>query len=647
MTRRKVIIIGLDAAIAKYTWQFMEKGTMPNLKRLADSGVRSPIIPTTPPWTPPGWATIATGAWPSTHGIEGFSVHFGGNPITEQIDGFDSRLQKAQYVWEAAGQIGKRAIVLKYPGTWPSRMDPTKGIQVGGAGGYAGQLSILDISHAQCFTTRNDVEDAIQVEVRPAIGWKNLPRVDHVLEVELPVQLAQPGQPKVYYAFMTPTVDGNGYDRLVICRSRDSDDQLVEVASDAWSDWTTDTFELAEGSRQGDFRFKLDTLSEDGHLFRLYMSQNHPIDGYTVPEEIAAELREHVGPYVEYSVPKDVWRNWIDMEAQMQIWQDQAEHLGRSAQYLMRNHDWDLFITQYHPIDSAEHVLFGGFDPKHPQYDPATAPGYWNDLSRVYAMADHLVGACMECADENTSVIVVGDHGHQPSRYVFLINNVLREAGLLYTVSDEDDAEVDWSRTKAYAYGPIHILINTKGRDPQGIIEPGEDYERVQDEIIKLLRSVKHDVTGQFVIKLACPRHEMTAQGLYGDGVGDVIYCLDDGYDVAAQERLGATRFNNIERGIPDAAGRIPVRSAVTRDRTFFRPSELGREMTSEHSSAYPQHELLQTILVMGGSGIKEGIERAVPPRLVDIAPTVAQLLGAPRPANAEGSVLADLLTNI
>lgn len=642
--RRKVIFIGLDASIAKFVWQFMDEGKMPHLKRLADRGVRTPIIPTTPPWTPPGWATIATGAWPSTHGIEGFSVHFAGDPITEQVDGFDGRLQKAEYVWEAAARAGKRTILLKYPGTWPSRMNPATGIQVGGAGGYAGQRSILDISHAQCFTTRADVDDAIQVQVRPATGWRNLPAANGTLEVELPVQLAQAGDPKTYYALLPR--ETSGYDRMLICRSRDAEDRLVEVTAGAWSDWTTDTFMLAEGPRQGDFRFKLDTIADDGRRFRLYMSQNHPIDGYTVPEPIAAELRRHAGPFVEYSVPKDVWKRWIDMEDQLQIWQDQAEYLGRAARYLMRQHDWDLFVTQYHPIDSAQHVLFGGFDPEHPQYDPATAPRYWNDLARVYTMADHVVGACMACADQHTSVVVVGDHGHQPSRYVFQINNVLAEAGLLQTLTDEDDAEIDWSRTKAYAYGPIHVFINTKGRDPHGIVEPGEEYQRVQQQVIQLLQSVRHDLTGQYVIKLACPRHEMRAQGLYGDGVGDVIYCIDDGYDVAAQERLGATRFHTIERGIPDAPGRIPVRSAVTRDRAFFRPSRLGHEMTSEHSAAFPQHELLQTLFVMAGPGIKQGVVRTTPPRLIDVAPTVAHLLGAPRPAHAEGAVLADLLTD-
>ena len=44
---------------------------------------------------------------------------------------------------------------------------------------------------------------------------------------------------------------------------------------------------------------------------------------------------------------------------------------------------------------------------------------------------------------------------------------------------------IDWSQTKAYGMGVISsIFINLKGREPNGIVEPGEEYERVRDEII-------------------------------------------------------------------------------------------------------------------------------------------------------------------
>jgi len=55
---------------------------MPHLKQLMQESAFTDAVPTLPPWTPPGWATGVTGAWPSTHGIEGFGIHFEGEPLT-------------------------------------------------------------------------------------------------------------------------------------------------------------------------------------------------------------------------------------------------------------------------------------------------------------------------------------------------------------------------------------------------------------------------------------------------------------------------------------------------------------------------------------------------------------------------------------
>ncbi len=114
---------------------------MPHLKRLMETGAFTDTVPTLPPWTPPGWATVATGAWPSTHGIEGFGIHFEGEPLTQETDGFISTLRKAQTFWESAETQGKRAILFKYPGIWPHRSRTA--IQVGGLAGYAGRKSDL------------------------------------------------------------------------------------------------------------------------------------------------------------------------------------------------------------------------------------------------------------------------------------------------------------------------------------------------------------------------------------------------------------------------------------------------------------------------------------------------------------------------
>ena len=78
----KTLIIGLDAAVAQRVYRLAEAGSLPHLRRLMERGVHAPhcLVPF-PTITPPNWTTIATGAWPGTHGITDYYLHRTGDPL--------------------------------------------------------------------------------------------------------------------------------------------------------------------------------------------------------------------------------------------------------------------------------------------------------------------------------------------------------------------------------------------------------------------------------------------------------------------------------------------------------------------------------------------------------------------------------------
>lgn len=52
--------------------------------------------------------------------------------------------------------------------------------------------------------------------------------------------------------------------------------------------------------------------------------------------------------------------------------------------------------------------------------------------------------------------------------------------------------DVDWENTVAYSRGYIgQIFINLKGREPNGIVSPGDESDRLQDEITSELNKIK------------------------------------------------------------------------------------------------------------------------------------------------------------
>src|SRR3989304_3087253 len=62
--------------------------------------------------------------------------------------------------------------------------------------------------------------------------------------------------------------------------------------------------------------------------------------------------------------------------------------------------------------------------------------------------------------------------------------------------------DVDWNQTKAYSFGSTagQIYLNLKGREPLGIVSPGEEAAEVQEEIIEKLKNLMDEETGEKVV---------------------------------------------------------------------------------------------------------------------------------------------------
>ena len=130
---RKVLIFGLDGPVAPALLRYCREGKLPALARLIDNGVLAPnaMVPL-PTATPANWTSIATGAWPGTHGISDYNVRRPGDPLDRAHMAFHSPDVKAEYVWNAIARAGKKSVVVNFVTTWPPVVD--NGIQIGGSG---------------------------------------------------------------------------------------------------------------------------------------------------------------------------------------------------------------------------------------------------------------------------------------------------------------------------------------------------------------------------------------------------------------------------------------------------------------------------------------------------------------------------------
>ena len=149
----RVVLIGLDGANYEAIKPLILKGKLPNITHLIEKGTLciNALAPY-PTLTASNWATIATGAWSGTHGVTDMSYHVTGEPLNWWHNGFTSDAIEAETLWESIARAGKKAVVLKYPGSWPPRHPNIVMIDGGGGRPFWGG-SYLEISHSQIFST--------------------------------------------------------------------------------------------------------------------------------------------------------------------------------------------------------------------------------------------------------------------------------------------------------------------------------------------------------------------------------------------------------------------------------------------------------------------------------------------------------------
>jgi predicted AlkP superfamily phosphohydrolase/phosphomutase len=638
---QKLLMLGLDAALPDLIAKFTAEGSMPVTKKLIEKGWFSRMITTFPPLTAAAWGAITTGAGPGTAAIPSLMVHKPGEPLDKWHTSFCRHILEAETLWEAAGKAGKKTLLVNWPVTWPLGVD--NGIQLAASLNPPFRyfyMPLWDIASSAIFSTSvercNQIPGrAIQVHPQPAKDWTNIPPHSGT-PLEVVIEVPPTYAKGLKYHVLLLDSKGNGYDQVLIARSKDAAEEITTLYKGEKSTWISETFTDAEGKfKAGRFYFYLVEL--DGPAtFKLYQSAINTAEEITLPSELTQELDEAAGPYIEVDDPWAYMDGWVGIDFYLDQLTAQNDWWAKATAYGLKKTDWDMAFSWVGTIDHIQHVLYGGIDPKSCHYNPAEAPKIMDYIRRIYAEVDARIGRILEHVDlDNTLVCLVSDHGFSSLERSPYIKHHLAKAGLLsFNLDTETGAmEIDWSQTKCFPLEPghAHIFVNLKGRDPHGIVEP-QDYEKVQEEIIDALLSLRDPKTGRHVVATAVRKKEAGMLGVVEnqgfERVGDVLFALKPQYmanpfvyPVAVKYRDGTERF------IPNPED--------------FEPAELHRNFTGVHLSL-PSLKEMHAAVVLTGNGIPN-LKRKNPINVIDLAPTLAYLLGTPTPKDAEGNILKEM----
>ncbi|MCX6639835.1 MAG: alkaline phosphatase family protein [bacterium] len=624
--------MGFDGVDPGWMNRWMAEGKLPNLAKLKSAGSYHELKSTIPPQSPVAWASFATGTNPGGHGIYDFVKRTPADYMpevavmdlqppklllnmipTEKPYGKPTR--GGMSFWKVAAGKGIHSTLLTIPYTFPPE-DVAPGRMLSG-------LGTPDLRGTNSTFTYM-ATDLGSDELAQSIGGGKLQKVSKINN-EIATFIEGMNNP------------AKNEERLSVPLNFSiRDDQSVEVRLEgistiiqpgSWSEWMPFHFKITPFLKAtGICRFYLFTSTPE---FRLYMTPLciDPSDPYiplSYPEGFSRELCEKVGYFKTVGWLYDTSALNEDRLGDAQWIEDMNKLTAEQERIFyseLDRRDWDLFIGVFTDTDRSAHMFYRYLDPEHPLYDPVKAAQYGDIIESTYRHMDRFVGEIMDkYLDDQTTLIVMSDHGFHSFRRGFNTNTWLAENGFLnfqgmekllpgqqipreIFPKGEFFPRVVWNKTKAYSLGTGQIYINLSGRESRGIVRPGAEYNALLDQIVQGLMTVTDPMNGTPVFKNVYKAKDVYS-GEFADKAPDLQLGFADGYRTSSETMLG---------GIPA--------ELVT--------SNL-RNWSGDHSASAVEET--SGIIYCSRPMTKED------PAIVDIAPTVLGYFGIEKLPVMEGS---------
>jgi predicted AlkP superfamily phosphohydrolase/phosphomutase len=251
----------------------------------------------------------------------------------------------------------------------------------------------------------------------------------------------------------------------------------------------------------------------------------HPI-AFAWPPNYSEEIAKRFGLYKTLGWPEDTWSLPSGVGDEELFLEDMNFTVDQDVKILhglLGDHAHDLYIQIFYFTDRIAHLFWQFLDEGHPLYDPLRAQRYAPEMLAAYKKMDAIVGDARRIAGPDALFLVLSDHGFSSFRRGINYNTWLLQNGFLALKGSAGDAatleklfetrdlfaNVDWSRTKAYALGLGSIYVNLVGREQQGVVMPGAEYDEVRRQIREGLEALVDPATGEHPVTRVWTREEL------------------------------------------------------------------------------------------------------------------------------------------
>jgi predicted AlkP superfamily phosphohydrolase/phosphomutase len=623
---KRLIVVGFDGQDAGLTERLMAAGKLPNFEKLKAMGSYSRLRTTYPSITPVAWSTFSTGTGPAKHGIFDFlerdrrsylpilsSVQIGSVDRFLKLGRYKVPLQKPELrllrkskaFWSVLGDKSVWSTILRMPITFPPERF---------RGAMLSAMCTPDLLGTQgtflLYTTRKAEgrfkEGGVRVEL-PAGGNGAGPRFDTVIQG--PENMFREGNPPLEIPMRIEV------DRQAQVTKVQTNGSLTELTTGRLSPWVPLTFKAAPGIKVSGLCRML--VTEADEQFSLYVSPicldpEKPAMPISHPSYYATYLAKMVGPYSTLGLAEDTWAlnegvnddsTFLQMTLEIE---DERERMFWKALDRLRA---GSLACVFDATDRIQHMFWRYTEEGHPAARGQQDAKHKNAIEEMYVRNDGLVGKVMQRLRKGDLLIVLSDHGMTSFRRGCNLNRWLYEQGYLALKEGSDGSsewlrDVDWKRTRAYVVGLTGLFLNIKGREAEGVVEPGEPAAALKAELIERLSGLMDDEAGERAINQVFDTSAIHEGPYLGRGP-DLLVGYNRGY-----------------RHSWDCA------SGVVAGKVF-----------EDNVKAWSADHCVDPRLVPGVLFCSHPIP-AKDPSLLDLAPTVLQLFGVPPAPYMEGRPL-------
>ena len=621
-----------------------------------------------PPNTGAGWFTMATGAWPGVHGSTNNTFHINNQPLASRTAAFDPGTLQAETIAQSAERGGKKVIQMEWAGGRNGVINgPTVDFRTFHSGrgvttNYQSESDRLNLITS--FGLQYD-----KVQPTDAAGWTGAPTsYSPAKEMHMAVTdgLVN-GVPNDKYGLDAYIYDSRNdnkinYDRVLFARNKDGAAPVATLRAGQLADVKVKIIGGALEGLTAGMLVKVETLDGDLSEVRLFhTSVSRAIATWpTWPGEagFAGDFAEYVAQKFKTSTAGD----FAVLEAGVvseETYVEQALYWEKAHQpllrYLIKTYHPDLALVGYPATDEMQHQFLGLVSPTlpggaaNPAYDDVTLDGVKDGrvkqreafVRRAYEGADKTMRIARDLLGKKVNTFVGSDHGFAPQFLAIDASKVLVDLGLLsqpQTSNCRPAAGETIGKAKAcWAGGAVQIYLNVAGRTIQPT-PPVDTFKQVPAA----------EVPGTVAAIKAAFLALTDTNDWTGDAAPEGWKVIDRTFTQAEARYIPNGPNSTSDMAHPTRTGDLVVFAYPPYQFDAATPGTLiaKSEFFGQHGYVPDVQDLKNNInmratFLAGGNAIARGRFEV---RSIDIAPTVAYLLGVPEPQQTQGRVLLNVL---